>query len=125
MTQIENQSNKMSDKPSRLKFPSEYKLRILQEIDSRKDDRGATGEILRREDLFASQIYSWRAALKNVIDHGIPEKKRGPKTNPKLLLEKENQKLERKNSKLADENKFLRRIIEAQKKLRRCIRRNP
>ena len=50
MTQLENQSNKMSEKPTRRKFPAPYKLRILQEIDSRKSERGATGEILRRED---------------------------------------------------------------------------
>jgi len=110
-------SERVLDQPIRRKFPPEYKLRILQEIDNSKDERGAVGKILRREGLFASQVASWRRSLEEVIAHGFPERKRGRKKDPAAALRKEKEKLERKYAKAMEENRQLKLILEAQKKI--------
>ena len=70
------------DAPQRRHLTPEYKLRILQEIDSRRSEgKGVVGEILRREGIYASQVASWRNSLEEVIANGLPEKKRGRKTS--------------------------------------------
>jgi hypothetical protein len=51
-----SKSEQIDEKPGRRQFEPEYKLKILQEIDSNRDTRGAIGEILRREGLYASQV---------------------------------------------------------------------
>ena len=110
-------SERVNDQPIRRKFSPEYKLRILQEIDKSREERGAVGKILRREALFASQVASWRNSLEEVIAHGFPEKKRGRKLDPAVAIRKEKEKLEKKNARLVEENRQLRLIIEAQKKI--------
>jgi|GEM_PF-7056447 len=66
------------DAPQRRHLTPEYKLRILQEIDSRRNEgNGVVGEILRREGIYASQV----ASSRKVIANGLPEKKRGRKTS--------------------------------------------
>ena len=47
-------SERVDDKPKRRQYTPEYKLRILQEIDSSRDERGSIGRILRREGLYVS-----------------------------------------------------------------------
>lgn len=111
-------SEKVVDHPLRRKFTPEYKLRILQEIDSRRDEKhGVVGEILRREGLFASQVASWRNSLEEVIANGLPEKKRGRKPDPVTAIRKEKEKLEKLNARLIEENRQMRLIIAAQKKI--------
>jgi transposase-like protein len=110
-------SEQVLDQPIRRKFSPEYKLRILQEIDNSRDERGAVGKILRREGLFASQVASWRRSLEEVIAHGFPERKRGRKRDPAAVLRQEKQKLERKYAKAMEENRQLKLILEAQKKI--------
>lgn len=110
-------SEKVVDQPLRRKFTPEYKLRILQEIDSRRDEKhGMVGEILRREGLFASQVALWRNSLEEVIANGLPEKRRGRKPDPSNAIRKEKEKLERQVAKLVEENRQMRLIIAAQKK---------
>ncbi len=118
-------SERVKEQPYRRKFAPEYKLRILQEIDSRRGEgRGVIGEILRREGLFASQIASWKNSLEEVIAKGLPEKKRGRKTDPTTQIRKQMEKLQRQNNRLQEDNRQMRLIIAAQKKLRRCTRTN-
>ena len=69
----------------------------MKEVDSRRDERGSIGEILRREGLYASQIASWKQ------DSGIQSKKRGPKMDPALPIRKEKEQLERQNARLREE----------------------
>jgi transposase len=110
-------SERVLDQPIRRKFSPEYKLRILQEIDNSRDERGAVGKILRREGLFASQVASWRRSLEEVIAHGFPERKRGRKQDPAAAIRKEKERLERKYAKAMEENRQLKLILEAQKKI--------
>jgi transposase len=85
MGELSSSDEKVVDLPVRRQFTPEYKLRILQEIDRRRDEgKGVVGEILRREGLYASQVASWRASLEEVIAHGQPERKRGRKVDPAL-----------------------------------------
>jgi len=109
---------RVSDQPQRRKFTPEYKLRVLQEIDSRKDEgHGVVGEILRREGLYASQVASWRNTLEEVIARGLPERKRGRKKDPALVYKQENEKLQRQVLRLKEDLRQARLILDAQKKI--------
>ena len=110
-------SEQIEDKPGRRRFEPEYKLRILQEIDARREHRGAVGEILRREGLYASQVAVWKRDLEEQLAEGIQSKKRGPKPDPSIPLRKDKERLERQNARLQEENRQLRLILAAQKKI--------
>lgn len=111
-------SSHVEDKDSRRKISPEYKLRILQEIDARREEgRGVVGEILRREGLYASQVASWRNSLEEVIAKGLPEKKRGRKIDPALKYKKESEQLQRRLNRTQEELRQARLIIAAQKKI--------
>ena len=110
-------SEQIEDKPGRRQFQPEYKLRILQEIDANRDKRGAIGEILRREGLYASQVAVWKRELEAQLAEGIKARKRGPKPDPSVPLRKDNERLERQNARLKEENRQMRLIIAAQKKI--------
>lgn len=119
-------TSKVLDQNGRRKFSPEYKLRILQEIDRRREEgKGVIGEILRREGLFSSQVFAWRNALEGVIASGIPEQKRGRKPDPTLAIRKENEKLQRKAARLEEDLRQARLIIEAQKKIAAMYRESP
>lgn len=113
----QKQSEHIEDKPGRRRFEPEYKLRILQEVDANRDKRGAIGEILRREGLYASQVAVWKRELEAQLAEGIKAKKRGPKPDPSAALRKENEKLERRMARVQEENRQLRLIVAAQKKI--------
>ena len=113
----QKQSEKIEDKPGRRRFEPEYKLRVLQEIDANRDKRGAIGEILRREGLYASQVAVWKRELEAQLAEGIKSRKRGPKPDPSIPLKKDNERLERQNARLKEENRQMRLIIAAQKKI--------
>jgi transposase len=110
-------SEKVDDKPGRRHFEPEYKLRILQEIDAHRDQRGAVGEILRREGLYASQVAVWKRDLEAQLAEGVKSRKRGPKADPSIPIRKEKEKLERQMARLKEENRQLRLIVAAQKKI--------
>lgn len=107
-------SERVDEKPQRRSFTSAYKHSVLAEIDARREERGAVGEILRREGLYASQAAVWR---REAEDAGLAPKKRGPKTDASLPLRKENERLEKQNIKLKKHLAHARLIIEAQKKI--------
>jgi transposase len=110
-------SEQIEDKPGRRQFQPEYKLKILQEIDTNRETRGAIGEILRREGLYASQVAVWKRELEAQLAVGIQARKRGPKPDPNAPLRKDNERLERLNARLKEENRQMRLIIAAQKKI--------
>lgn len=113
----QKQSEHIEDKPGRRRFEPEYKLRILQEVDANRDKRGAIGEILRREGLYASQVAVWKRELEAQLAEGVKARKRGPKADPSIPLKKDNERLERQNARLIEENRQMRLIIAAQKKI--------
>lgn len=113
----QKQSEKIEDKPGRRRFEPEYKLRILQEVDANRETRGAIGDILRREGLYASQVAVWKRELEAQLAEGIKSRKRGPKPDPSIPLKKENERLSKQNARLKDELRRARLIIEAQKKI--------
>ena len=115
--ETKKQSEQIEDKPGRRRFEPEYKLRILQEVDSNRDKRGAIGEILRREGLYASQVAVWKRELEAQLAEGIKSRKRGPKPDPSIPLKKDNERLERQMARIKEENRHLRLIIAAQKKI--------
>jgi transposase-like protein len=110
-------SERVDDKPKRRQYTPEYKLRILQEIDESREERGAIGRILRREGLYAAQVAIWRRDLEEQIGRGVEARKRGPKPDPTREVRHENEKLERQMARLKEENRQLRLIVAAQKKI--------
>ena len=110
-------SERVEDKPGRRQYQPEYKLRILQEIDANRGTRGAIGEILRREGLYASQVAMWKRDLEAQLAEGIKARKRGPKADPTIPLRKDIDKLGRQNARLKEELRRARLIIDAQKKI--------
>jgi len=50
------------DRRQRRRFTTEYKIRILSEVDA-CTSRGAVGAVLRREDLYSSHLSEWRKQL--------------------------------------------------------------
>lgn len=110
-------SERVDDKPGRRHFQPEYKLRILQEIDSSRDTRGSIGVILRREGLYASQVAMWKRELETQLAEGIKARKRGPKADPTIPLQKDIDRLARQNARLKEELRRARLIIDAQKKI--------
>lgn len=110
-------SARIDDKPKRRQYSPEYKLRILQEIDTSREERGAIGKILRREGLYAAQVAIWRRDLEEQIGRGVEARKRGPKPDPTREVRQENERLERQLAKAREENRQLRLIVAAQKKI--------
>ena len=115
--EAQKQSEQIEDKPGRRRFEPEYKLRVLQEVDANRDKRGAIGEILRREGLYASQVAVWKRELEAQLAEGIKSRKRGPKPDPSIPLKKENERLTKQNARLKDELRRARLMMEAQKKI--------
>jgi len=62
-------------KPARRRFTEAYKAGIVAEYE-RATDRGAKGELLRREGLYTSQIVEWRRALEPASRVSSGSKKR-------------------------------------------------
>jgi transposase len=93
-------SERVDDKPKRRQYSPEYKLRILQEIESSREERGSIGQILRREGLYAAQVAIWRRDLEEQIGRGVEARKRGPKPDPTKEVRHENDRLERQLAKV-------------------------
>ena len=88
-----------------------------KEIDSNRDERGSVGRIIRREGLYAAQVAIWRRDLEEQIGRGVEARKRGPKPDPTKEVRHEKDRLERQLAKAKEENRQLRLIIAAQKKI--------
>jgi transposase-like protein len=94
----------------RRQYTTEYKERILAEIDQAREP-GAVGAILRREGLYSQLISKWRAQRKA----GFPGTgQRGPQANPQAG---EIARLKRENERLRTKLERAETIIEVQKKV--------
>ncbi|TCS50796.1 hypothetical protein [Pseudobacteriovorax antillogorgiicola] len=109
-------THQVEDKPKRRQFSPEYKKKILTELEQTQGKRGAVGEILRREGLYATQVATWKSELEDGIA-GLWSKKRGPKPNTEAALRKKIEKLEKRNAMLERRLGNAETIIDFQKKL--------
>ena len=104
------------EKPQRTRYTTEYKLRILEELD-RCTQPGQIAAVLRREGLYSSNLVAWRRQRREGILAGLEAKKRGPKPSPETPMKRRLEELERENQRLQRRLERAEKIIEIQKKV--------
>ena len=109
-------TNQVDDKPKRRQFEAAYKLEILEKIEECRGTRGAVGELLRKEGLYAAQVAKWRDEAEEALS-GALKKKRGPKPNLEAKAEKRIAQLEREKAHLQERLRQAEVVIEVQKKI--------
>ena len=109
-------SPEVPEKATRRRFTAEYKLRILAEADA-CTERGALGELLRREGLYSSHLSTWQKQREEGVLAGLTPKRRGRKARPRNPLADENERLERENERLKTKLRQAELIIDVQKKV--------
>ena len=116
-------TTEVSAKATRRRFTADYKLRILLEVDRRAaaGEKGAIGEVLRREGLYSSHLMSWRAQREGGELAGLDSKKRGPKATPHDPNAKRLVELERENAKLKKRAERAEALVELQKKVSQIL----
>jgi transposase-like protein len=100
-------------KAKRRQYSSEYKLKLLKEIDLCQGN-GDIGAILRREGLYSSMLSKWKFQRENGALQGLSAQKRGPKPEP---LADELACAQRENARLREHLRRAELIIEVQKKV--------
>jgi transposase-like protein len=106
----------VSEKPTRRRYPAEYKLRILKEADACTEP-GDVGALLRREGLYSSLLSTWRRQREDGSLKALSPTRRGRKTKPANPLSRRVEELEREVRKLEGRLKQAQTVIEVQKKL--------
>lgn len=102
------------DRRQRRRFSTEYKERILREADA-CTDRGALGELLRREGIYSSLLSLWRAQREEQGRGGLEAKRPGPKPSKDAkdrVIEQQNYRI----AKLEKELRISKALIELQEK---------
>jgi transposase len=98
-------------------FAAEYKLHILQEIETCQGN-GEIGALLRREGLYSSLISKWRQQREQGSLAGLGPHQRGPKLD---LQAAELAKLQRENERLRERLRKAELIIDVQKKVAQIL----
>jgi len=106
----------VDDKPKRRVFDPEYKLAILERLEECRGKRGAVGELLRKEGLYAAQVAKWKEEAEEALS-GALCKKRGPKPDLEAKAENRIAQLEREKAALQEKLRQAEVIIEVQKKI--------
>jgi transposase-like protein len=101
--------------------PTEYKLRILRELDECKGT-GMAGAVLRREGLYSSLVSKWREQRERGSLSGLSEHRRGPKVDPSAA---ELARLQQENKRLKEQLERAELIIDVQKKVAQLIGTTP
>jgi len=109
-------SSEVTEKAHRRRFTGEYKADILRRADACSEP-GEVGELLRKEGLYSSHLFVWRAQRDSGAIQGLRSKKRGPKTKARDPLVTENERLRRQNEQLQRRLEQAELIIDVQKKL--------
>lgn len=104
-----------AEKAKRRRFSASEKRRILAAVDQASEP-GEIGRILRREGIYHSMLNKWRHQRAEGVELGLSEKARGVKGPSVKTLQEENRKLQRQNTRLEEELRRARLIIEFQKK---------
>ena len=100
------------ERPVRRRFSAEYKLAVLAQIDAAEP--GGIGAILRREGLYSSHLVDWRRARDRGALEALARPRGRPKPDP---LARENERLQRENTRLSGRLSTAERIIEIQSKV--------
>ena len=106
----------VTGKAERRRFSAEYKRKILKAADACRLP-GELGELLRKEGLYASNLTTWRAALKRSELAGLAPKKRGPKAEVKDARDRRIAELERENWKWKARAERAEALVDLQKKV--------
>lgn len=101
-------------RPDRRRFPKEYKLRILQEVD--RCPGGQIGALLRREGIYSSHLTRWRKKRDQGALVALTPKKRGPPSTVNPLARRVAE-LERERNRLHARLSQAEAIIDIQKKV--------
>ena len=104
------------EKAIRRRFTAEYKLRILKEAESCKE-QGQIGAMLRREGLYSSNLTAWRHQLEKGTLEALSPRKSGPKGKRPDPSARRIIELERENERLKKKLRQAETIIEVQKKV--------
>jgi transposase-like protein len=105
-------SGEVPERAKRRTFTAAYKLRIVEEYEDAEP--GARGEVLRREGLYSSHLTEWRKARDIGALAGLAATRGRPPADP---VERDNQRLRDRNSRLEAELDTARRVIEVQGKV--------
>ncbi|MEA2013836.1 MAG: transposase [Thermodesulfobacteriota bacterium] len=100
----------------RRRFTAEYKLRILKEAESCKE-QGQLGSLLRREGLYSSNLITWQRQMEKGTLEALSPRKRGPKAKRPDPSARRIAELERENQKLKKKLRQAETIIDVQKKI--------
>ncbi len=103
-------------KAKRRRFTLEYKRRILRESD-RCRQPGELGALLRREGLYSSHLWVWRAARERGELGGRGRRRRGPEPKPPDATVQRIVELEQENRRLRKRAELAEALVEVQKKL--------
>jgi len=103
-------------KPTRRRFPAEYKLRILREIESQREV-GAIGAVLRREGLYSTHLSAWRRERDRGALDALGRRRRGRQPDPSHGWRQRIVELETERDRLHERLRQAEAIITAQKKL--------
>lgn len=105
--------NPKLEKRTRRRFSTAYKLRILAEADACQ--HGELGEVLRRENLYSSQLTTWRKELDHEGVEKLDKTAPGPAAS-KSDEQKRIEALERENRRLEKELSVAENCLSLQKK---------
>lgn len=108
-------SPEVSERPTRRKFPAEYRLRILELADACSGP-GRLGALLRREGLYHSNVKTWRRQRDQGMFSALQPKKRGRKEIEQNPLQPELDRLLKENERLRNRLKQAQIILDIQKK---------
>jgi len=112
-TEVDVNPERAQGRAKRRQYSSEYKLKLLKEIDG-SQGHGAIGAILRREGLYSSMLSNWKAQRENGSLQGLAGQKRGPKSEP---LAEELACAQHENARLREQLRRAELIIDVQKKV--------
>lgn len=112
---VKSSEVKNSQKRKRRYRTAQYKLEILREVDLCKGEHGAIGAILRREGLYSSALTEWRRQRDEGALSSLSTKRGRKLKRTAEVVEFE--KLNKRCMRLEEDNRQLRVVIEAQKKI--------
>lgn len=94
------------------RYSAAYKQRILEELDAATEP-GEQGKILRREQLYSSNVGRWRRQRDEAIRAGLGERQRGPKVD---TVARQVRRLRERNELLEERLRTAEELVEAQGK---------